>query len=178
MQHQQSLLIGRLDGHEPHRWSRHGLADGGSIGNIVLRSLDIALHVTWRHQTHGMTKFGEFTYPMMRGSAGFHADQAIRNLAKEVDDLLAPQLTADDDFALTIHAVHTIDAGSERRPLHHFRPILPAPPAIDVRLCPKSDSDERTAKAGTAVLPPQLCTNFSAGWRGFGSSIVRYVRRN
>ena len=43
---------------------------------------------------------------MMSGSAGFHPNQASRNLAKEVDDLLAPQLTGDDDLARTIHAVH------------------------------------------------------------------------
>ena len=43
---------------------------------------------------------------MMSGSAGFHADQARRNLAKEGDDQLAPQLTADDDLAPTIHTVH------------------------------------------------------------------------
>jgi hypothetical protein len=43
---------------------------------------------------------------MMSGSAGFHADQASRNPAKEVDDLHAPQLTGDDDLAQAIHAVH------------------------------------------------------------------------
>jgi len=43
---------------------------------------------------------------MMSGSAGFHADQASRNLAKKVDDLLAPQLAGDDGLARTIHAVH------------------------------------------------------------------------
>ena len=43
---------------------------------------------------------------MMSGSAGFHADQARGKLAKEVNDLLAPQLTSDDDLACTIHAVH------------------------------------------------------------------------
>jgi len=43
---------------------------------------------------------------MMGGSAGFHADEASRNLAKEVDDLLATQLTGDDDLAGAIHAVH------------------------------------------------------------------------
>src|SRR5215468_618128 len=53
-----------------------------------------------------MTELGDFTRPMMSGSAGFHTDQARRNLAKEVDDLLTPQLTADDDLAHTIHAVN------------------------------------------------------------------------
>src|SRR5246127_2458355 len=42
----------------------------------------------------------------MSGSAGFHTDQASRNLAQEIDDLLAPQLTGDDDLARIIHAVH------------------------------------------------------------------------
>lgn len=43
---------------------------------------------------------------MMGGPAGLHADQAKGTLAKEVSDLLAPQLTSDDDLARTIHAVH------------------------------------------------------------------------
>jgi len=42
----------------------------------------------------------------MSGSAGFHTDQASRNLAKEVDDLFPPQLTGNNDLAHTIHAVH------------------------------------------------------------------------
>ena len=40
---------------------------------------------------------------MMTGSAGFHTHQATRKLAKEVEDLLAPQLAGD---ARTIHAVN------------------------------------------------------------------------
>jgi hypothetical protein len=43
---------------------------------------------------------------MMSGSAGFHTDQASRNLAQEIDDLLASQLTGDDDLAHTIYAMH------------------------------------------------------------------------
>jgi hypothetical protein len=104
MQHQQGLFIGRLDRHEPHRWACHSLTDGGGVGSIIFRPFDIALHVARRHQTHGMTKLGDFTRPVMSGSACFHADQARK--AKEVDDLLAPQLTADDDLTRTIHAMH------------------------------------------------------------------------
>src|SRR6516165_6250692 len=106
MQHQQGLLIGRFDRHEPHRWACHGLTDGGCIGSIIFRPFDIALYVARRHQTHGVTEPGDFTSPMMSGSAGFHADQASRKLAKEVDDPLAPQLTGDNDLARIIHAVH------------------------------------------------------------------------
>src|SRR5579871_5143132 len=106
MQHQQGLLIGRFDRHEPHRWAYHGLTNGGCVGSIVFGTFDIALHVARRHQTYGVTELGDFTRPMMSGSAGFHADQATRNLAKEVYDLLAPQSSGDDDLARTIHAVH------------------------------------------------------------------------
>src|SRR5881227_1372724 len=88
MQHQQGLLIGRLDRHEPHRWACHGLTDGGCVGSIVFRPFDIALHVARRHQAHGVAELGDFTRPMMSGSAGFHADQARRNLAKKLNDCL------------------------------------------------------------------------------------------
>src|SRR3974390_717294 len=106
MRHQQGLLIGRLDRHEPHRWACHGLADGGCVGSIAFRPFDIALHIARRHQTHGVTELGDFPRPIMSGSAGFHADQARRILAKKLNDLLPPQLTADDDFARAIHAMH------------------------------------------------------------------------
>jgi hypothetical protein len=43
---------------------------------------------------------------MMSRSAGLHTDQASGKLAKEVQDLLAPQLTGDDNLARTIHAVN------------------------------------------------------------------------
>jgi hypothetical protein len=101
MQHQQGLLIGRLDRHEPQRWACHGLTDGSCISSIVFRPFDIALHVARRHQAHGVTELGDFT----SSSAGFHADQAKRNLAKKFNDLPASQLSADDDVARTIHAV-------------------------------------------------------------------------
>src|SRR5215475_229915 len=106
MQHQQGLLIGRLDRHKPHRWACHGLTDGGCVGGIVFRPFDIALHIARRHQTHGVAELGDFTCPMMSGSASFHADQASRNPAKQFNDLLPSQLSGDDDVASTIHAVH------------------------------------------------------------------------
>src|SRR3974390_136797 len=106
MQHQQGLLIGRLDRHKPHRWACPGLTDGGGVGGIVFRPFDIALHIARRHQAHGVAEFGNFTCPMMSGCAGFHADQAGRNLAKQFNDLLPSQLSGDDDIANAIHAVH------------------------------------------------------------------------
>jgi hypothetical protein len=106
MQHEQGMLIGRFDRHEPHRWACHGLTNGGCVGSIAFRPFDIALHVARWHQTNGVTELGDFTCPMMSGSAGFHTDQASGKLAKDVQDLLAPQLTSDDNLARTIYAVN------------------------------------------------------------------------
>ena len=84
----------------------HRFADRGSIGSVVLRPLDVGLHVARRHQTNGVAELRDFTRPMMTGCAGLHADQATGNLAKEVQDLLASQLTGDDNLARTINAVN------------------------------------------------------------------------
>ena len=43
---------------------------------------------------------------MMTGCAGLHTDQATGKLAKKFQDLLASQLTDDDNLARTIHAVN------------------------------------------------------------------------
>jgi hypothetical protein len=56
-----------------------------------------------RHQTHGVTQLGDFTCPMMGGSAGFHADKASRNLAKEVDDLLASKVRLEPTVMIDAH---------------------------------------------------------------------------
>jgi hypothetical protein len=53
-----------------------------------------------------MTKLGDFSRPMMSGSARFHTDQAGGKLAKEAHNLPAPQLRGDDNLARTIHAVN------------------------------------------------------------------------
>jgi hypothetical protein len=50
---------------------------------------------------------------MMTGSAGLHTNQATRQLAKKFQDLLASQLTGDDNLARTIHAVNLEDVLSE-----------------------------------------------------------------
>src|SRR5271154_4729188 len=106
MQHQYGLLIGRLDRHEPHRWPCHGLTDRRCVGSIVFRPFDIALHIARRHQANGVTELGDFTCPIMTGSAGLHTDQATGKFAKKLQDLLAPQLAGDDNLARTIHAVN------------------------------------------------------------------------
>src|SRR5262249_32216252 len=66
MEHQAALLLPRLGRHEPHVWPGDRLADGLSIGGIILLSLDVRLDVGRRHQAHRMTKTLQFARPMMR----------------------------------------------------------------------------------------------------------------
>src|SRR5258707_10921900 len=66
MEHQAALLLERLGRHEPHVCPGDRLADGLSVGSIVLVSLDVGLHIRRRHQAHRMTKSLQFTRPMMR----------------------------------------------------------------------------------------------------------------
>jgi hypothetical protein len=46
---------------------------------------------------------------MMRRATGFHADQAGRNLAEELEHLFAAQLSVDDDLAIAINAMDLED---------------------------------------------------------------------
>src|SRR5262245_29819186 len=50
MEHQAALLLRRLGHHEPHVGPGDRLADGLSVGSIVLLSLDVRLDVGWWHQ--------------------------------------------------------------------------------------------------------------------------------
>ena len=66
MEHQAALLLARLGRREPHVWPGDRLADGLSVGGIVLLSLDVRLDVGRRHQAHRMTTSLQFARPMMR----------------------------------------------------------------------------------------------------------------
>jgi hypothetical protein len=83
MQHQAALLLGRLDLDEPHISPCHCFTDGLGFSCIVLLSLDIGLHISRRHQPHGMPKSLEFARPMMRHGAGLDPNQAWGKLLKE-----------------------------------------------------------------------------------------------
>ena len=53
-----------------------------------------------------MTKFPQLSPPMVSCGAGFHADQTGQKLGEVFQDLPAPQLTANDNFAVVVNAVY------------------------------------------------------------------------
>ena len=64
IEHQAALLLGRLGLDKPHVGPSDRLADGFSVGSIILLPLDVRCHRGRRHQTHSMAKRLEFTRPM------------------------------------------------------------------------------------------------------------------
>ena len=56
-----------------------------------------------------MAQGGEFTRPVMARAAGFHADQARRQLAEERHHLRPPQRASDDDLTAAADGVYLED---------------------------------------------------------------------
>src|SRR5471032_562454 len=83
MKHQAALLLGRLGWDEPHVGASDCFTNRLRVSHVVLLTFDVGLHVSRRHQPHGMAKRLEFTRPMVRRGASLYANQACWQLLKE-----------------------------------------------------------------------------------------------
>ena len=105
-----------LDRHKAHVGPGDGFADGGGIGGVVLAAL--AAHAVGRdelgrHQPDGVAVVPEQPRPVVRAGAGFHADQAGRQLGDQ-RQLVARHLGLDQrGFARFINAMHGKDVLGE-----------------------------------------------------------------
>ena len=109
VKHQAALLLRRLGRHEPHVGSGDGFTNCLCVSHVVLLAFDVGLHVSRRHQSHGMAERLEMAGPVMRRSASLDANQAGWQLFKERQDLATLQLAADDHLTSGIHAVDLKD---------------------------------------------------------------------
>ena len=75
-------LIGGLGRDELHGRALHRLSDGFRISEVILLSLRIGAHVFRRHQAGVVAKHLEPATEMMRADAGFHTDQARRQVGE------------------------------------------------------------------------------------------------
>src|SRR6267142_2582991 len=106
VKHQAALLLRRLGWDEPHVGSGDGFTNCLCVSCIVLLPFDVGLHVSRRHQSHGMAKCLQLARPMVRRGASLDANQAWRQLLKERQDLATLQLAADDHLAASVNAVN------------------------------------------------------------------------
>ena len=83
MQRLQIQLLCRLGRHELHRRALHGFGNRFGIIEVVLLSLAIGADIFGRHQPGIVTKRCEFAAQVMCANAGFHADQARRQVGDE-----------------------------------------------------------------------------------------------
>jgi hypothetical protein len=99
-------LIGGLGRHKLHRRPLHGLGDCLGIAEVILLSLGIGTNILRWHQPGIVSKAIELAAEMMRANAGFHPDQAWRQVGKAGLDLATRPLLPQHDGATIIVANH------------------------------------------------------------------------
>jgi hypothetical protein len=109
VQHQDALLLARLDRNEPHVRSADCLADGLGVGCIGLVALDVGLHVLRRDQAYFVTKPHKLPCPVVSTRTCFHAHQAGRQFGEEADELSTSQLAPKHGMTRRINAVDLED---------------------------------------------------------------------
>ena len=92
VQHQRALLLDALDRHKTHRWPRDGLADRRRIGRVVLAALHVGFDIGRRHEPRVMPELLELARPLVRRCARFHANEARRQIGKELKNFRSTSL--------------------------------------------------------------------------------------
>jgi hypothetical protein len=109
VKHQAALLRRRLGGHKPHVGSGDSLTDGLCVSHVILLTLDVGLHVSWRHQPHRMAECLELARPVVRRGASLDPNQTCWQFLEERQDGATLQLAADEHLAGGINAVDLED---------------------------------------------------------------------
>jgi hypothetical protein len=105
VKHQAALLLRRLGWHEPHVGSGDRLANRLSVSHVVLLPFDVGLHISRRHQSHGMAEYLQLARPMVGRGTGLDTNQAWRQLLEERQHVTTLQLAADDHLTGGINSV-------------------------------------------------------------------------
>src|SRR5499426_1583038 len=125
VERQYGLLFDAFDRHEAHVRSGDRLTDRLGIGDIVLVGFHIGLDELRGHQAHRMSKTLQSSGPVMRTTAGFHPDQARRQLREERRHLAAFELLLQHRPATLIDPMHLehilCKVNANRRNLHRGR---------------------------------------------------------
>jgi hypothetical protein len=103
------LLFGVLHWHKPHVRPADRLADRLAICCVIFIGLDVGLYELRRDQLYRVPERREPARPVMRTTAGFHPNEARRQLAEKRNQLRSLQLLTQCDLASRIHSVHLED---------------------------------------------------------------------
>jgi hypothetical protein len=95
-----------LGHHEAYGRTLRCLADRFRIRRIVLLALDKQLHVCRRDQPDRMPEPADLACPIVRAGASLHGHCAGRLGREEGENLMPPQLLAEQDRSKCIGAVH------------------------------------------------------------------------
>lgn len=87
MLHEHGLVGDRAHLHEAQAGPRQRLVDRGGIVGIVFLARDERLHTGRRDQLHIMARRDQLAAPVMRRTAGFHADKARRLRSEKRQDI-------------------------------------------------------------------------------------------
>ena len=90
-------LILALQFDKAHRRPRRRFRDPLGVAIVVFLRLDIGPHILGRHQPDVVTVHGEQPAEVMRAAAGLHADHARRELLRQLDQGLPPDLAPHHD---------------------------------------------------------------------------------
>lgn len=113
--HGRALGLFALHRNEAHRRPQCRLADRLGIGRIILLPLHEGLDVSGWDQPNVMAKLADLTTPEMSAAAGFHRNDAGRELAEKLQHLCAPQLLAQDRTTTAVGPMHL---------KHILRPVI------------------------------------------------------
>src|SRR5205085_11070981 len=92
MHHKHALLICAFKRNKPHARTQDRFADRLCVCRVILLTLHKWLHISWRDKSDRVPERTQLPPPILRRSAGLHADQARREASKIADDVRSAEL--------------------------------------------------------------------------------------
>jgi len=111
VQAEDGLLVDVLDRDKAHVGPGDGFTDGGCIGGVILAAFaahSVGRHELGGHQFDGVAEAAELSCPVVCAGAGFHADQAGRQVGDHFQQLTASHFGFDKYcFAILVNAMQS-----------------------------------------------------------------------
>ena len=107
MQAEDGLLLDGFDGNEAHGGTADGFADGLGVVAVILAALAVGDDKARGDDAGVVPEIAQSARPMVGAAAGFHADDAGRQIGEAFEQLAAREGLLQHRLAVRIDAVHT-----------------------------------------------------------------------